>query len=614
MASDKASLLKQINQANALHQAVSTSIWKKQKHSSYEKILATRRANREVELKKTKRTLEASRQHLHLNLSIPQKSKRKRISIDQIPPNRKLKKIVKKQTTQSANQPVAAAKFRHRSLGTIKDLQNVSVNPYHSLLTSLVLNKLRQEPQSRRLLRINVARSLVGMVKEETIRELVKKVDLWCAVFASLGIVVPCEKEDDNDDDDDEDEDEKKKKKVPLIVSKLARLGDLDTIRRYYGAQVEEMVAERIWKSCIEWKFPSEVIFKMENGNLTEILNLCGTQLFHQAHDWVWSNSDSSDSSLIRLIENGEFENLEKLYDEVNVQLIRGGNKKIARKVRDKPFAWIWNQSYDWQQSMGVSSDDEDTHRLNVNDGEISRLNSEQDRLLSDVDSHMNAISRLRNVKQKLLAEEEELVWQLWDRIHSDVGNVMKSSSSSSSSSLQMGQRLRWHAPPAAVNNTTAYPVRSLMLSRMRRAGSNDLDGTSLKALRQHDEQQSRRVRMNAVMSMRNIPKEPSTRHTELSNSSQTIDFETLLDQFAVVSGGVSNSSSSVSSSSRVDIPMFRKLSKEEQNKIMDKEEEEDEEEDTSDEKYLKLHSAYLDEMKEKYRVFNEKLKRRDRH
>lgn len=105
----------------------------------------------------------------------------------------------------------------------------------------------------------------------------------------------------------------------------------------------------------------------------------------------------------------------------------------------------------------------EDSYRLNENDGEISRLNSEQDRLLSNVDSHVRSILKLRQVKQSLRAEEEELIWELWDR--------MCESTESVTSKLEMGQRLRWHKP-VTTNNTTTYPVRASMLSRMRRLGT----------------------------------------------------------------------------------------------------------------------------------------------
>ena len=310
--------------------------------------------------------LEASRRHLHLNLSIQQKSKRKRISIDNLPPPRKLKKIVKHSVMTSTTTKQLPARFRHRSLGTISDLESISVNPYHSLLTSLVLNKLRQSPHSRRSLRVNVARALVGMVKEETISDLVKRVDLWCAVFESLGIVETTKKK--NFDDDGDDDENKKNIELPSVVSKLARLGDLDTIRRYFGARVEETVARNIWESCMEWKFPSEVIYRVKNGHLLEILNLCGPSLFDRVHDWYWSNVNSLESSTIRsLLERGEFDEIERVYvvvvlayyerlkiiqthcnnryDEVREYLIRTDNEKIANKVGNKPYAWIWNQS-----------------------------------------------------------------------------------------------------------------------------------------------------------------------------------------------------------------------------------------------------------------------------
>ena len=592
-----ATLLKQIHQANALQETISASIWRKSsKNTDYVKMLKDRRSNRTLESQREKRALEASRRHLHLNLSIQQKSKRKRISIDNLPPPRKMKRIVKQSvSTTGTSTKQLPARFRHRSLGRISDLKSVSVNPYHSLLTSLVLNKLRQSPHSRRFLRLQVASSLVGMVKEETIEDLVKRVDLWCAVFESLGLVETSRKKS-NDVE------------LPSIVSKLARLGDLDTIRRYFGAQVEETVARRIWESCMEWKFPSEVIYRVKHGNLLEILNLCGPQLFHQVHDWYWSSDiESSESSMIRTIQSGDFEEMERVYNEVTECLIRTDNEKIADKVRNKPYAWIWNQSYHWQKSVvddSTKNDDEDSQRLNENDGEISELNKEQDRLLSNVDSHVKSILKLRQVKQRLHAEEEELIWELWNRMcDTDEGSM--------SSNLEMGQRLRWHKPAPTINNNTAYPVRSLMLSRMRRYGMNDLD-VNHEEKNVASQQTNRSVRMNAVMSIRKIPKKPSTKHTELSNSSETISFEKLLDQFEVVSDAVPKSSTSTTTTnSAVDIPMFRKVSAaEQQRRIL--EEDTKEEEDTSDAFYMKHHNEYLDRMKEKYRVYNEKLKRRE--
>ena len=149
----------------------------------------------------------------------------------------------------------------------------------------------------------------------------------------------------------------------------------------------------------------------------------------------------------------------------------------------------------------------------------------------------------------------------------------------SMTSNLEMGQRLRWHKPAPTTNNT-AYPVRSFMLSRMRRYGMNDLDVNHAEK-NVASQQTNRSVRMNAVMSIRKIPKKPSTKHTELSNSSETISFEKLLDQFEVVSDAVPKSSTSTTTTSAVDIPMFRKVSAaEQQRRIL--EENNNEEEDTS--------------------------------
>ena len=145
--------------------------------------------------------------------------------------------------------------------------------------------------------------------------------------------------------------------------------------------------------------------------------------------------------------------------------------------------------------------------------------------------------------------------------------------------------------------------------SKRQNTGTNDLDGNSVEknAEQQHT---NRHVRMNAVMSVRNIPREPFSKHTELSNSSETIHFETLLNQFTVVSDDVAHPSLA-SLSSMVDVPMFRKVSAEEQQRRV-LEDKEEEVEDTSDEMFLKRHNEYLDRMKEKYSVYNNKLKRRE--
>ena len=93
-------------------------------------------------------------------------------------------------------------------------------------------------------------------------------------------------------------------------------------------------------------------------------------------------------------------------------------NEKIADKVRNKPYAWIWNQSYHWQKSVvddSTKNDDEDSQRLNENDGEISELNKEQDRLLSNVDSHVKSILKLRQVSKTHAGGGIDL--ELWNRM-----------------------------------------------------------------------------------------------------------------------------------------------------------------------------------------------------
>lgn len=481
------------------------------------------------------------------------------------------------------------------------------MNPYHSLLTSLILNKVRQEPHSLRGLQVAVRTELTGMVNQATIESLVEKVGVWYAVLESIGLIetpstvgprLSCPEE-------------KGKDEFPSIVRRLARIGAADLLRRFRGAEIEERAMEWIWNRCGVWQFPSEVLQHAFDGQLDRALSVCGPELFSRLHNWMWKRETSvtTKSTLHGLAKGGEFERVDKAYEPLVSSLHSKGNFVIAKTVVNAPYVWVWHQSLDWRRRLERTRGLKDTETRSSDD--ILVLNREQDRLLANVDQHVESIVRLRNAKQRLMAEEEECVWRMWERMHGDT-DMSKSHSID-------GRRVRWRAHTRGV-----HAARRALLKRMKRP-HRELKALLAAGSKSNDHFKQMRSKFGPRMTLESIPEAPTVSNDELSNLSSSISFESVLQHFKVapMSSSAARSSKTekfgkstmvsrtketkTSGANAVFTPSWRRLT-DADNREKDEDACADETENTSDEVYLKRHEEYLSTMKEKHRLFNDKF------
>eukprot|EP00939_MAST-03C_sp_MAST-3C-sp1_P003949 g3949.t1 len=478
---------------------------------------------------------------------------------------------------------------------------------------------------------------------------------------------------------------------MPPVAFELAQNGNTREIGCYWGAGVEERSVEWIWKSCQEWQLPSEIVQQVEKGDLWTVLRRCGPKLFSKAHKWMWQRNEewTPRPKMYTLVENAEFDALDKIIEPV-IASLRGSNEEaLAKSAEDSPFAWLWHRSIEWRGALEAtdafkkianaekeaSSDPpvrSPRRRFDrKNDGEIFQLNREQDRLLANVDQHVKVIEHLRSAKMRLRAEEEEYVRRICDLLDKKENSFVRSSpipnltaahsSDGGSAETKEGEigierarsnndndatgRRRAHPLPLATQRNAkrtiewtrvrpprprvdAHSVRERFLSRMqRKERTKPVASTRQPQPRQQQgNHPANRNRLFGVGRRRDAPSLISLPNlsrysrestgSELNSVSESVDFEKMLRHFSSVGAKSDKKKSQAAGekhattsdvASAVFTPSWRRIEikgdVEDAALVSDSE-------DTSDEKYLRLHNAYLLEMAERYRQFRERLKK----
>jgi len=478
---------------------------------------------------------------------------------------------------------------------------------------------------------------------EDIVQEIVSEVDLFCTVFSAIDLVKLH-----RNTSLSPKSTSKSTRDIEPIALELTRVGATGSVGCYWGADVEERAVEWVWNHCNEWKLPSEVHGYMRSGELSKMLDCCGPDLFASAHKMMWCRTGfgkGETSRLMRLVEEGRLKEVDSIVGPVAASLRSIGQNATAASVEEAPYAFVWNRSIDWSCNLsppnesrgGASSGSALARYAKKNDADVIELNLEQDRLLASVDHQVRTILHLKQAKLRLRAEEESYVRQICDLLDAPRGDVKNYSTQSTESIRKRKRSIEWKPMRWPKPRLGAYPARQNMIARMRRAATSS-PSRSLRT--------SRTMRMSVADSAVDEHKviAPSMKIPRMSEFSRvqgndfcdltnSVTFEDTLGYFSTLKSSTEKDSSATSLSSAhgangrsvqkssVEIstasgsphsgvltPSWRRVTaKKTDSEAMD--DDTGEEEDTTDEAYLRLHNAYLTDMKEKYRLHRERLK-----
>lgn len=257
-------------------------------------------------------------------------------------------------------------------------------DPYNALLTHGILNELRQDPQSLNSLTNSIEGMLVKMNEgRSTINDLLPKVETWATVFTAIGLLKYS----------DLRETGKKPLGVSAMVSELARIGADDVIERLNNTEACDKACAWIWNSCEQWKLPWEALNFAEQGHLKNVEKQFGPEMLQRVYQHIWSRDEMQPHKLpvLQLLAT------HGLHSSIR--------QHFGVRVEADACAWVWQRSRSWGQIT------EDVHgQKGLSDVRLLDLDKSQDRMLANVDEHVQEIIKLRKERRALMAEEESLL------------------------------------------------------------------------------------------------------------------------------------------------------------------------------------------------------------
>ena len=177
------------------------------------------------------------------------------------------------------------------------------------------------------------------------------------------------------------------------MVSELARIGADDVIDRLNNTEASDKACAWVWNTCQEWTLPWEALNLAENGHLKQIEQQFGPELLQRVYKHIWSRDELRPDKLPVL----------------QVLATRGLQSSIRQhfgvRVEADACAWIWQRSRSWGQ---LNQDGPGPKGLC--DVRLLDLDKSQDRMLANVDEHVQEIIKLRKERRALMAEEESLL------------------------------------------------------------------------------------------------------------------------------------------------------------------------------------------------------------
>ena len=177
------------------------------------------------------------------------------------------------------------------------------------------------------------------------------------------------------------------------MVSELARIGADDVIERLNNTDACDKACAWIWNACEKWKLPWEALNFAEQGHLKNVEKQFGPEMLQRVYQHIWSRDEMMPHKLPVL----------------QVLATHGLHSSIRQhfgmRVEADACAWVWQRSRSWGQIS------RDVHgQKGLADVRLLDLDKSQDRMLANVDEHVQEIIRLRKERRELMAEEESLL------------------------------------------------------------------------------------------------------------------------------------------------------------------------------------------------------------
>ena len=180
---------------------------------------------------------------------------------------------------------------------------------------------------------------------------------------------------------------------VTPMVSELARIGADDVIENLNNTEACDKACAWIWNTCDEWKLPWEALNLADQGQLKVVEEKFGPEILQRVYKHIWSRDElrpHKQPVLQLLATHG-------LHGSIR--------KHFGVRVEADACAWVWQRSRSWGQLT------EDGHgQKGLRDVRLLDLDKSQDRMLANVDEHVQEIIKLRKERRKLMAEEESLL------------------------------------------------------------------------------------------------------------------------------------------------------------------------------------------------------------